>query len=294
MHYSPAVDEFERDGYAVIPNAVDQTTRSELRSTADRLLASTFTRGRDRGADGKDGFRGCLALAPSTFLPLIDNPIVLPLVVQLLSPNVHILSSHLIALPSVPPERTRSVRTPQRPGWHRDMYGVTADLGVGQTPRMAIKCAYYLTDITPQAGITMFLPGSHRLSTEPEIPVGQIDPPNAVTPSINACDAVLFENRTYHAGGLNTSGEPRISLMIQYGYRWVAPVDDPAPGLPDCADLTDIQRQLLGAPDRNRDGSFAKGKGAAPLYRKFGSRQPDNETNKPAITDDRWGNVPTR
>jgi len=32
-------------------------------------------------------------------------------------------------------------------------------------------------------------------------------------------DAVLFENRTWHASGINLSGRPRIALMLQYGYR---------------------------------------------------------------------------
>ncbi|WP_024800555.1 hypothetical protein [Nocardia sp. BMG51109] len=75
----------------------------------------------------------------------------------------------------------------------------------------------------------------------------------------------MFENRTWHAGGINTSGHPRIAIMIQYGYRWLAPVDDPAPELLDRTDLSDIQRQLLGATDRNSDGSVAKGRGAEPL-----------------------------
>jgi hypothetical protein len=50
--------------------------------------------------------------------------------------------------------------------------------------------------------------------------------------------------------------------MIQYGYRWLMPVDDPAPELLERSDLTDVQRQLLGAADRNPDGSVAKGLGA--------------------------------
>ncbi|TMR88392.1 hypothetical protein [Nonomuraea basaltis] len=129
-----------------------------------------------------------------------------PALTALLSPNIHLLSAHLIALPSGTP---RTIRTPERPGWHRDMYGVTHDLG--------------------------------------------------------PCDVVLFENRTFHASGVNTSGQPRIAFMLQYGYRWLQPVDDPAPQLQHRADLDPITRQLLGAPDRNPDGSLAKGRGAAPL-----------------------------
>jgi ectoine hydroxylase-related dioxygenase (phytanoyl-CoA dioxygenase family) len=246
---------------------MDSAARARMLAASLDLLGSEITRGRDRGADGKDGFRGVLALNPTAFLPLIASPRVLPAVVALLSPNIHVLSSHLIALPSIPDGHPRSIRTPQRPGWHRDLYGVTADIGTASTPRFAVKCAYYLTDITADSGLTTFLPGSHLIPEPVKIPPGQIDPPGARTPALNpdGTDAVLFDNRIWHAGGLNSSGSPRIALMIQYGYRWLAPVDDPAPGLAELPGLTDVQQQLLGAPDRNRDGSVAKGRGAEPL-----------------------------
>ncbi|MDT0615202.1 phytanoyl-CoA dioxygenase family protein [Streptomyces lancefieldiae] len=252
---------FERDGYAVVRNAITPELRDQLLTAAKTLLATNITQGRDRGGDGKDGFRGCLSL-DSAFLPLLANPAVLPTVVQLLSPNIHLLSAHIIALPSGPP---RTIRVPGRHGWHRDMFGVTADLGFPHTPRMAIKAAYYLTPVTPDCGLTMFLPGSHCLTEEPLIPDGAIDPPGAITPGITGTDAVLFENRTWHTGGINLSGRPRIALMLQYGYRWLHPVDDPATDLRKDPALTLIQQQLLGLPDRHPDGSLAKGSGAAPI-----------------------------
>lgn len=261
-----ALDEFDRRGFVVIRDALDEELRSHLRQSAERLLASENTQGRDRGIDGKDGFRGCVAL-DEAFLRLLANPRVLPTVVALVSPNIHLLSSHLIALPSIPTHGQRSIRTPQRPGWHRDMYGVARDLGHKATPRMAIKCAYYVSDTTPDCGITRFLPGSHRLVESPVIPSGAIDPPGALTPDVGPNDAVLFENRTWHAGGINSSGRPRLAVMMQYGYRWLAGVDDPAPELLGRPELTDVERQLLGQPDRNSNGSLAKGVGAAPLYR---------------------------
>ncbi|MEU8954886.1 phytanoyl-CoA dioxygenase family protein [Streptomyces sp. NPDC048518] len=255
------IDAFERDGYAIIRNAITPDLRELLLHAAQKLLASDITRGRDQGGDGKDGFRGCLNL-DRAFLPLLANPAVLPTVVSLLSPNIHLLSAHLIALPSGPP---RTIRIPERHGWHRDMYGVTTDLGSRHTPRMAIKAAYYLTPVTPDCGLTMFLPGSHRLTEEPAVPAGAIDPPGAVTPDLTSTDAVLFENRTSHAGGINLSGHPRIALMLQYGYRWLNPVDDPTTELRADPTLTRVEQQLLGMPDRRPDGSLAKGRGAAPI-----------------------------
>lgn len=53
--------------------------------------------------------------------------------------------------------------------------------------------------------------------------------------------------------------------MLQYGYRWLHPVDDPATNLRKDSALTPIEQQLLGLPDRHPDGSLAKGSGAAPI-----------------------------
>lgn len=153
------------------------------------------------------------------------------------------------------------------------MYGVTADLGFAHTPRMAIKVAHFLTPITNDCGLTMFLPGSHLLTQEPAIPDGAIDPTGAITPDLAEGDAVLFENRTWHAGGISLSGRPRIALMLQYGYRWLHPVDDPATDLMTDPTLSLIEQQLLGMPDRNEDGSLAKGAGAAPLRNWWLSRR---------------------
>jgi ectoine hydroxylase-related dioxygenase (phytanoyl-CoA dioxygenase family) len=271
------LDEFDHRGFVVLRDAYDARDRADMLTAARRLLASDLTPGRDRGGDGKDGFRGCLAL-DDAFLPLLANPRTLPTVTALLSPNIHLLSAHLIALPFGPP---RTIRIPERTGWHRDMYGVTADLGVDNTPLLAVKVAHYLTPPDPNCGITMFLPGSHRLTRPPTIPPGKIDPSDAVTPSLTPCDAVVFENRTWHAGGVNLSDAPRIAVMMQYGYRWLQCVDDPTPDALTRPDLTAVERQLLGAPDRNSDGSLAKGTGSAPLRQWWNHLRSQDSSQRP-------------
>ncbi|MFE4054920.1 phytanoyl-CoA dioxygenase family protein [Streptomyces sp. NPDC059096] len=259
------LDAYERDGFVVLRGVITREWREQAAAAAMRLLAGDRTLGRDRSADGKDGFRGIVAM-DDAFLPLVTNPKVLPTLVALLSANLHLMSSNLIYMPSIPPGGTRTIRVPERHGWHRDMSSAARDLGTDLVPRMAIKAAYFLSDLTPDAGVTMVLPGSHTDNGPVTVPAGAIDPPGAITPDVGPGDAFLFENRTWHAGGLNTSGRPRLAVMMQYGYRWLAPVDDPAPQLLDRESLSDIERQLLGRPDRNPDGSIAhEGSGATPL-----------------------------
>ncbi|MBF9071750.1 phytanoyl-CoA dioxygenase family protein [Streptacidiphilus fuscans] len=257
-----ALAAFDRDSYLILRNAISPELRKRLAEASVRLLATGRTAGRDRSTDGKDGFRGVVAM-DDTFLPLVANPAVLPTVVGLLSPNLHLMSSNLIYMPSIPSGGTRTIRVPERHGWHRDMASATRDLGPEKVPRLAIKAAYYLSDITPDAGITMVLPGSGNDPGPVTVPQGAIDPPRAITPDLGPCDVLLFENRTWHAGGLNTSGHPRLAVMMQYGYRWLASLDDAAPHLRERPDLDDTERQLLGTPDRNPDGSVThEGAGA--------------------------------
>ncbi|MFK0179626.1 phytanoyl-CoA dioxygenase family protein [Streptomyces xanthochromogenes] len=256
---------FDRDGLLILRGALDPAVRDHAAEAAVRLLATDRTTGRDRSADGKDGFRGVVAL-DDAFLPLVANPAVLPTLVALLSPNIHLLSSNLISMPSLPSAEQRTIRVPARHGWHRDMSSTVMDLGTERTPRLAVKVAYFLTSPGPDAGFTMFVPGSHTRTGPVTVPQGDIDPPGALTPDISPTDVVLFENRTWHAGGLNRSGHERLAVMMQYGYRWLNTVDDPAPTLLHRLDLDDIERQLLGARDRHPDGSVAReGSGARPL-----------------------------
>jgi hypothetical protein len=102
--------------------------------------------------------------------------------------------------------------------------------------------------------------------------VGYVDPGRPASPA-----------QLLHLCGINTSGHPRLALMMQYGYRWLAPVDDPATDLLQRSDLSSIERQLLGAADRAPDGSLAKGAGGAPLRALLS--QPDSGVDTNAVSD---------
>ncbi|MER5210960.1 hypothetical protein ABT063_10355 [Streptomyces sp. NPDC002838] len=85
----------------VLHGGLAPEVRDRAGEAAVRLVATDRTTGRDRSVDGKDGFHGAVAL-DDAFLPLVANPVVLPTLVALLSPNIHLLSSNLIAMPSLP------------------------------------------------------------------------------------------------------------------------------------------------------------------------------------------------
>jgi ectoine hydroxylase-related dioxygenase (phytanoyl-CoA dioxygenase family) len=257
--------EFERNGFLVVPGVLDSPLIERLIGAGDRLMASDHQQDRETMKDGWDSFRNVIAL-DRTFLDLLAYPKIFSLIVQLLGPNIHLLSSQLIYLESLPSEAKRQSRTPAAHGWHRDLYGVAGDLGHANIPLLAIKCGYYLTDVsTPGSGMTLFSPGSHYLKANITLPKGAIDPENAVNLWLKPGDVVLFENRTFHAGGINESGRTRKCIMMQYGFRWLKPVDYVQQPLWLLEECDPIQRQLLGSQDRDAEGRIVMGRGAEPL-----------------------------
>ena len=227
MDFSPVTVEqqkqFDQEGYLIVRQAIEEETIVRLTAAGDRLIHSNLIINRQQREDGRyDGFRNCITLDDS-FIPLISHPRILPLVVQLLGANLQLMTSHLIykspEIPGTPP----SCRSP---GWHRDYYQAMNDLGHYSIPRIVLKCAYYLTDLSqPNSGVTMVAPGSNQLKEPMEIPEGQVDPVNVVEPSIYPGDCLIFENRTWHAGAANLTNRTRKAVMIGYGYRWVVPMD---------------------------------------------------------------------
>lgn len=267
LEYRPIAPEdlrqFDEQGYLIVRQALDADTVGRLIDAGDRLIASDLQTNRQTNSNGQyDSFRNCVTL-DAAFAGLIDHPYILPLVVQLLGANLHLMTSHLIYKKPDPPGTPPAKRLP---GWHRDYLQAMRDMGHAAIPRLELKCAYYLTDLSrPSSGVTMVAPGSNRLKEPMAIPAGQPDPDHAVEPSLQPGDCLIFENRTWHAGAVNLSDDIRKAIMIGYGYRWVMPMDfrrqDPA----FIDTLTPLQRYLAGE-SLNEDDNFHPDGGVNPLW----------------------------
>ncbi len=254
--------QFDSEGYLIVRNAIDADTVQRLIEVSDRLIASNRTEDRQTSSTGRhDGYRNCIAL-DDAFVPLLTHPRTVPLIVQLLGPNIHLVTSHLIYKH---PDPAGTPATYREPGWHRDIAGTPEDLGHAHVPRMEMKCAYYLTDLSePGCGATLVSPGSNHLKEDLRIPAGKADPEKVLEPSIQPGDALFFENRTFHAGGVNLCGRTRKAVMFGYGYRWLKPFDYISQPGRLLEQVDDAGRQLLGA-SCGPDGRFVPGGGAEPL-----------------------------
>lgn len=248
-------DFWEANGFLIVRNALKTDEIDSLIEAGDRLIASGRKRNRQRVNDEYDGFRNVVS-EDEAFRPLLTQSTTVPLVAQIMGPRLQLHTSHLI-WKNPDPEGSPSTR--RVPGWHRDIGRMTKDIHWETMPRLEIKIAYYLTDCSePNCGQTMVVPGSHRWREQPEF---EGDPEGALEPMLQAGDALLFENRTFHAGGANLSGRTRKTIMYGYSHRWVRP-DDYAEQDPVLMERCDpIERGLMDVTShfRSEDYTFKPG-----------------------------------
>ena len=236
---------FAEDGYLVVPNALDRDTVDQLLNEADQLCAPFLNKPELAGKpeyNHLDLRRGLLK--HKALLALVANSTTVPLLVQLLSPNIHLHSTTVIY------KRPETPDTPSfRRGWHRDIR-IPKDLGHEKLPLVGIKVCYCLTDFHhPNSGMTLMARGSH-LRTEPlKISKGEVDPSDVEVkdPRLNAGDALFFENRIFHTAAPNRSDRTSKVVIYGYAYRWMKPevyLDNPDEQ--QLLTVDPITRQLLG------------------------------------------------
>jgi ectoine hydroxylase-related dioxygenase (phytanoyl-CoA dioxygenase family) len=236
---------FNDDGFLVVRNALDPQTVTQLVEESDRLAGAFLRKPEISGKpeyNHLDLRRGLLK--GKALLALVSNSTTVPLLVQLLSPNIHLHSTTIIYKRPENPEDP-----PFRRGWHRDIR-IPKDLGHEQLPLVGIKVCYCLTDFPqPNCGMTLMARGSHRLPGPLPVPKEDIDPLDieVCDLQLNAGDALCFENRIYHTAAPNRSD--RVSKVVIYGYayRWMKPeVYLENPDEQQLLASDPITRQLLG------------------------------------------------
>lgn len=224
MDFTPLKPEqrksFDEEGFLVVRNALSADTVNRLVDEGDRLAQAFLNKPQvnNRPEYNHLDLRPGL-LKEKALLELVSNSSTVPLVVQLLSPNIHLHSTSLIYKRPTPDAPVF------RRGWHRDIR-IPRDLGHQSLPRVGIKICYCLTDFpVANSGMTVLAPKTH-LRTEPlEVRKGEVDPEGVEVSDLklNAGDAFLFENRIFHTAAPNLSSRVSKVLMYGYAYRWMKP-----------------------------------------------------------------------
>ena len=238
-------ERFGEDGFLVVRNALGADMVSRLVEEGDQL-AQSFLRKPEvphkpeyNHIDLRQGL-----LTQPTLRALVAQSSTVPLVVQLLSPNIHLHSTTLIYK-----RPSRPLVSVFRRGWHRDIR-IPRDLGNGSLPRVGIKICYCLTDFhQSNCGMTLMARGTHLRNEPLAIAKGSADPlgVEVCDLKLNAGDALFFENRIFHTAAPNLSDRVSKVLMYGYAYRWMKPevyLENPVKQLLETADP--VSRQLLG------------------------------------------------
>ena len=212
---------FAEDGFLVVPNALSAEKVERLVEGSDRLAKALLNKPVMIGRPEYNSLdlRPGLLTEPALF-DLVANSSTVPLVVQLLSPNIHLHSTTLLYKRPEDPNASAFRR-----GWHRDIR-IPRDLGHQGLPLVGIKIAYCLTDFhEPNSGMTLMARGSHLKQTALGLPKGEVDPADVEVCDLrlNAGDAFLFENRIFHTATPNRSKRVSKVLMYGYSYRWMKP-----------------------------------------------------------------------
>jgi ectoine hydroxylase-related dioxygenase (phytanoyl-CoA dioxygenase family) len=240
---------FEEDGFLVVKQALNQEMVARVLEAGDRIAHSFLNKPPvlDRTEYNHLDMRPGLLEEPA-MMDLVTSSPAVPLIVQLLGPNIHL---HSTSLTYKRPENPNGQTF--RRGWHRDIR-MPEDLGNRGLPLVGIKVSYSLTDFhRPASGLTLMARGTHVRQTPLVIPKGAADPEGIEVCDLkmDAGDALLFESRTFHTAAPNRSDRTSKVVIYGYAYRWMKQeiyLDPPDPRRLGRADL--ITRQLLGGyPD---------------------------------------------
>jgi ectoine hydroxylase len=226
------------DGYVRLPGALDGAMVARLTEAVDEVWD------RRRSGPPAPGVDALHLLAflreDARFVPLMDLRPVLDVIVETLGTNIFMYHCHLdVHPPQIAPPATWM--------WHQDGGVQNRDLESVPRPRLSLKVAYFLTDLTePGRGNFMVLPGSHRHNAIERPPDDRNDLPGAVPILAEPGDAVIFDRRLWHMRSDNRSAITRKALFLAYTFRWIRQRDDL--DLPPAlvAMMNPVQRQLAG------------------------------------------------
>ena len=257
---------FDEQGFILIENFFSQAELDRLLSAIDEVAERVRA---EKGLGENDPFALRNALTHhEAFLDLIDNPRILPLVVDAIGWNVQIRTTHLDYRPPYPEglepgelgtgEGADHAAGYKNLVWHPDLAGpflFEAPSLDGRLPFMEIKVGYYLSDLTQRnSGAICLVPGSHKRTPQELRDMNHRVPEDQfIELNVPANTALLWRTQVWHCVTPNLSNNVRKVFYVGYHYRWLRPTDyiEQDPELIACS--SPIRRQLLGGLDSAGD-----------------------------------------
>jgi hypothetical protein len=243
---------FRRDGFLTVRGLFSVGEVSSLSQQVERVISLDRAPSEHYGStfrSWRSVTNHSRVLADFSCDPRLVTP-----VMQYLGPRIRLMGSQLIHRDTL--DGTEVSRIPGAHGWHRDIFGMDYDLH-GDSPACAVKATVWLSSAEDaRNGATLFVAGSHTESAMPRIEEGKADPEVYVQERPAIGDVTFFENRTFHAGGYNTSTQTLKFLIFQYGYRWLRPVAGQCHSDELLEGCSDFQKEILEPVEISPDNQY--------------------------------------
>ncbi len=247
---------FQAQGYLLLPGILSEEKVRRLNEAVDAVLA-------EEEESLSYNIYNSVQRHPE-FLSLIDEPTMLPLIVNLLGYNIQLHISHLtVRKPNPNLEKTA---TNSFIDWHQDGPHPQFPKIDGLTSTYYIKACYILSDMSkPDRGNTKVIPGSHVKPYNPNQKDVRVHLDDEVQLCGHPGDVFVFAQNLWHAGAPNTSEYTRRQLFMGYSPIWMRPIDyhEASEKLLEGADP--IRRQLLGRISDNKFKYYVPEESMVPL-----------------------------
>lgn len=229
---------WDANGLLHLPGALSPTEVATLRDSLNLLLTDVAD------ANGNSTRIDNVFEQTSALDGLLDHPVVLPWLVDLLGTRFTLLGSEVYL-------RHASDETIH--GLHMDggpsLWRVVLD---PSSVCLTLKVQYFLTDVeAPDNGNFVYVPGSHRRRplevSDDEVLFPATAERDSVQLLAQAGDAVLFPWSLWHGVAPNRYGRTRESVILRFGQLWCRPNDNWGPSPEMLERMTPRQRRLIGS-----------------------------------------------
>ncbi len=213
------VEDFERDGYCLIPDVLDQDEITALKAGADRIFEEEqFVESHNRYGEIV-GVR--LFETDRIFEEMLTREPIIGLVESILGEDCHLIAQNIVrnepgqAIDTFHADDTVIFPTPPGVARHPANYKMPIFLLTVQIP---------LTDIeTIEYGPTEFVPGSHYSGRNPDDAKNpDFEGQKAVPILCKAGDIYLHNGQCWHRGAPNNSDRTRYLLQQAYSQRFIS------------------------------------------------------------------------
>lgn len=201
QHVAALLAQVREQGYVIIPEVLPRATMEAIKEAALPFLQYN-------GRNEIEGYktRRIYAVIEKTLAcnPLIDHPLILALLDQILMPNY--LLSQLQVIDILPGEVEQPLHT---------------DDGFYPIPRprppVSVATIWAIDDFTAENGATLVLPNSHLWGQQ--MPTHE-ERSNLVPAVMPAGSVIFFLGTLWHGAGANRSTAPRMASTVQYCEPW--------------------------------------------------------------------------